>query len=110
MTPITVARSPRPWVRTDCHRSTSGARAWPRSAMPMPGRTRWLAIVAAVALAAGTSGCGLAGLLPSTDNSARLHRQAQAALARWAAAVAAGGGQSAFVPVGDLTAQVGGWG
>jgi hypothetical protein len=77
--------------------------------MPMPGRPRWLGIVAAVALAAGISGCGLAGLLPSTDNSAQLHQQAQAALARWAAAVAAGGGQSAFVPVGDLTAQVGDW-
>src|SRR5664280_654431 len=109
MTPITVARSPRLWARTDCHRSTSGARAWPRSAMPMPGRPRRLGIVGVVALAAGLSGCALAGLLPSKDDSARLHQQAQAALARWAAAVAAAGGQSAFVPVGDLTAQVGDW-
>jgi hypothetical protein len=69
----------------------------------MTGRLRRLVIVAAVALAAGTSGCGL---LP--NDSAKLHQQAQAALARWADAVAAGG-QSAFVPVGELTAQVGDW-
>ena len=72
----------------------------------MAGRLRRLGIVAAVALAAGTSGCGL---LPSRDDSARLHQQAQAALTRWADAVAAAGGQSAFVPVGDLTGQVGDW-
>ena len=66
---------------------------------------RRLGIAAAVALAAATSGCGL---LPSRDDSAKLHQQAQAALTRWADAVAAGG-QSAFVPVGELTAQVGDW-
>jgi hypothetical protein len=70
----------------------------------MAGRSRWLSIVAAVALAAGVSGCGL---LP--NDSARLHQQAQADLARWADAVAAAGNQSAFVPVGELTAQVGDW-
>ena len=75
----------------------------------MTGRLRRFGIVAAVALAAGLSGCALAGLLPSKDDSARLHQQAQAALTRWADAVAAAGGQSAFVPVGDLTAQVGDW-
>jgi hypothetical protein len=72
----------------------------------MTGRLRRFGIVAALALAAGTSGCGL---LPSRDDSARLHQQAQAALTRWADAVAAAGGQSAFVPVGELTAQVGDW-
>jgi hypothetical protein len=72
----------------------------------MTGRLRRFGIVAAVALAAGTSGCGL---LPSRDDSARLHQQAQAALTRWTDAVTAAGGQSAFVPVGELTAQVGDW-
>jgi hypothetical protein len=71
--------------------------------------TRWLrrfGIVAAVALVAGTSGCGL---VPSKDDSAKLHQQAQAALTRWADAVSAAGSQSAFVPVGELTGQVGDW-
>jgi hypothetical protein len=71
----------------------------------MAGRLRRLEIVAAVALAAGLSGC--AGLLP--NDSARLHDQAQAGLARWAAAIGAAGTEAAFVPVGDLTAQVGDW-
>jgi hypothetical protein len=70
----------------------------------MTGRLRRFGIVAALALAAGTSGCGL---LP--NNSAKLHQQAEAALTRWADAVAAAGSQSAFVPVGELTAQVGDW-
>jgi hypothetical protein len=72
----------------------------------MDRRLRRFGIVAAVALAAGTSGCGL---LPSRDDSARLHQQAQAALTRWTDAVAAVGGQSAFIPVGELTGQVGDW-
>jgi hypothetical protein len=72
----------------------------------MTGRLRRFGIVAALALAAGTSGCGL---LPSRDDSAKLHQQAQAALTRWTDAVAAAGGQSAFVPVGELTGQVGDW-
>ena len=67
----------------------------------MTGQLRRFAIVAAIALAAGTSGCGL---LPSRDDS-----EAQAALTRWADAVTAAGGQSAFVPVGELTGQVGDW-
>ena len=41
---------------------------------------RWLRIVAAVALAAGLSGCALL----SKDDSAKLHAQAQADLSRWA--------------------------
>jgi hypothetical protein len=73
----------------------------------MAGRLRRIGIVAVVALAAGTSGCALIGLLP--NDSARLHQQAQADLTRWADAVAAAGGQSAFVPVGELTGQVGDW-
>jgi hypothetical protein len=67
-----------------------------------------LGIVAAVVLAAGLFGCGG---LPSSGggDSARLHQQAQDALARWADAVAAAGGHPAFVPVGELTGQVGDW-
>jgi hypothetical protein len=71
----------------------------------MAGRLRRLGIVAVVALAAGLSGCALL----SKDNSPRLHQEAQADLARWSDAVTAAGGQSAVVPVGELTAQVGDW-
>lgn len=44
-----------------------------------------------------------------TVDSAKLREQAQAALARWDAAVAAAGGPSAFVQVGEPTGQVGDW-
>ena len=71
----------------------------------MSGRLRRLGIAAVVALAVGASGCALL----SKDDSAKLHQEAQADLARWADAVAAAGGQSAFVPVGELTGQVGDW-
>ena len=37
-------------------------------------------------------------------------KQAQADLARWSDAVAAAGGQTAFIPVGDLTSYTGDWG
>jgi hypothetical protein len=69
----------------------------------MAGRLRLCGIVAAVALAAGLSGC------VSGADPARLHEQAQAALARWADGVAAAGGQQGFVPVGEMTGQVGDW-
>jgi len=71
----------------------------------MGGRLRRLGIVAVVTLAVGASGCALL----SKDDSARLHQEVQADLARWAAAVAAAGSQTAFVPVGELTGQVGDW-
>ena len=71
----------------------------------MAGRLRRLGILAAAALVVGLSGCAL---LPAGD-SARLHEEAQADLARWADAVAAAGGGSGFVPVGELTGQVGDW-
>jgi hypothetical protein len=74
----------------------------------MAGPFRRLRIVVAVALAAGLSGCVGAGALPRSNDSERLHQQAQAALARWDAAVAAAG-HSAFVPTGELTSQVGDW-
>ena len=66
---------------------------------------RWarpFAIIAAVAVAAALSGCQGA-------QGPRLHQQAQAALARWADAVAGAGGQHGVVLVGELTGQVGDW-
>jgi hypothetical protein len=66
---------------------------------------RWarrFAIIAAVAVAAALSGCEGA-------QGPRLHQQAQAALARWADAVAGAGGQQGVVLVGELTGQVGDW-
>jgi hypothetical protein len=66
---------------------------------------RWarrFAIIAAVAGAAALSGCEGA-------QGPRLHQQAQAALARWADALAGAGGQQGVVLVGELTGQVGDW-
>lgn len=40
---------------------------------------------------------------------ARLHQQAEAALARWADAVKHAGGSDAFQPVGELYGQIGDW-
>ncbi len=39
----------------------------------------------------------------------RERQQAEQALSRWAAAVKAGGGEQGFVPVGELTGQIGDW-
>jgi hypothetical protein len=90
----------------------------------MTGWIRRMGIVASVALAAGLSGCVSGGPLSSTGGPApsaraaqpssnpandRLHQQARAALARWADAVAASGIQQGFVPVGELTGQIGDW-
>jgi hypothetical protein len=67
-------------------------------------------IVSVVLIAVFVSGCGQLGFLQSGDRgSAREYQQAQEALKRWAAAVAAAGGQQAFVPVGELTGQIGDW-
>lgn len=60
-------------------------------------------------MVASLSGCGFAGFGPAVDDSAKLHEQARAALARWTVAVNSAGGPSAFVPVGDRTLQVGDW-
>jgi len=70
---------------------------------------RWLHGAALAALTASLIGCGIAQFVPGVDDSAKLHQQAQAALARWAAAVTAAGGPTAFIPVGDRTVQVGDW-
>jgi hypothetical protein len=60
-------------------------------------------LVTAIAAAATLAGC--AG---NPDDTANLRQQAQAALTRWADAVAAAGGPPAVVPVGELT-KVGDW-
>jgi hypothetical protein len=72
------------------------------------GRSRGLGLVAVVGLVVAVSGCTSA---PSTAQVADLHRQAQEALARWDAAVAASSGGTGFVLVGESTLFVGSdWG
>jgi hypothetical protein len=66
-------------------------------------RTRLTLVLAASVIAATLAGCPGSG-----GDTAKLRQQAEAALARWADAVAAAGG-SAIVPVGELTRQVGDW-
>ena len=61
--------------------------------------------VALVVLVALVAACAIVGGDP---NAPRLRAQADAALARWADAVAASGG-AVFVPVGKLTGQIGDW-
>ena len=61
---------------------------------------------AALAVATVLTGCTL---LRGAHDTEREHRQADAALARWAAAVEAGGDGQSFVPVGELTGQIGDW-
>jgi hypothetical protein len=85
----------------------------------MAGRRGWCVIVSALALLVGISGCAVGGpgstgaaVSPGSSgdpDAARLHRQAQAALVRWADAVASASRQPGLVPVGELTGQVGDW-
>ncbi len=74
---------------------------------------RWMrrsAVVAVpVVLAAALSGCIWAQGSSRLAESEKLQQQAQAALTRWADAVAAAGGGGGIVLVGDLTGQVGVW-
>jgi len=75
----------------------------------MPERWQWRLIVAVV-LMAGVSGCVDVGRSPlAQPGSERERQQAQEALARWAAAVESAGGRQEFVPVGELTGQIGDW-
>jgi hypothetical protein len=68
-------------------------------------RWRRKEVLVAVALAVGLAGCS--GLPAGVSSD---FQQAQADLARWSDAVTAAGGQTAFVPVDDLTNVVGDWG
>jgi hypothetical protein len=61
-------------------------------------------LATAIALGACLSACGIV-----PDNQAALHEQAQADLDRWDRAVASAGGSATFVPVGQLTSQIGDW-
>ncbi|GGM25535.1 hypothetical protein ACFFX1_09695 [Dactylosporangium sucinum] len=58
-----------------------------------------------------TAGCGNAGGAggPGGDDPERLRQQAREHLARYDRAVQDAGGQQRFVPVGDLTGQLGNW-
>ena len=67
---------------------------------------RRFAVTAVVAVAATAV---LAGCVGSPDNVERLERQAHTALTRWSDAVAAAGGPSRVVLVGELTGQIGDW-
>jgi hypothetical protein len=62
------------------------------------------AIFGAIVVALAAAGCG-----ESAVDTAKLHLQAQAALSRWADAVAVAGGPSNVVLVGERTGQVGDW-
>ncbi|WP_319461997.1 hypothetical protein [Micromonospora sp. RTP1Z1] len=71
----------------------------------MGGRS-WLVLVAAVAV---LGGCGATGSGPGGDDLDRLRQQARDALTRYDKAVLDAGGAQGFVPVGELTGQLGDW-
>jgi hypothetical protein len=62
-----------------------------------------------VLIVAAVVGCGPFEFAGQANETARLHKQADAALARGAAAVEAGGGRQDFVPTEGMTGQVGDW-
>jgi len=69
-----------------------------------------LSVLVTVVLAVVLSGCGWTPGPPTRlSESDKLQQQAQAALTRWADAVAAARSDQGVVLVGDLTAQVGIW-
>jgi hypothetical protein len=63
----------------------------------------WIAAVAML------GGCGPGGSGPGGDDPGRLRQQARDALVRYDKAVLDAGGPQSFVPVGDLTGQLGDW-
>jgi hypothetical protein len=71
--------------------------------------TRALLLLILLVAASLLGGCERLGLLGPGQGAAREHQQAEAALERWAAAVEAAGGTQVFVPVGELTGQIGDW-
>jgi hypothetical protein len=66
-------------------------------------RRRWLLWITVV-VTLGGCGIGTAG-----ENLDRLHQQARDALARYDKAVQEAGGATSFVPVGEVTGQIGDW-
>ncbi|MEH0843130.1 hypothetical protein V6U81_12160 [Micromonospora sp. CPCC 205711] len=70
------------------------------------GGRRWLVWVAAVAV---LGGCGAIGSGPGGDDLDRLRQQAHDALTRYDKAVLDAGEAQSFVPVGELTGQLGDW-
>jgi hypothetical protein len=62
-----------------------------------------------VLIVAAVASCGPFEFAGRANETAPLHEQADAALARWAAAVAAAGGRQDFVPTEGMTGQVGDW-
>jgi hypothetical protein len=69
-------------------------------------RRRWMFAITVVAL---LGGCGSGGNGPGGEGLDRLREQARDALARYDTAVLNAGGRQGFVPVGNLTGQVGDW-
>jgi hypothetical protein len=69
-----------------------------------------LAYVVPLVLAALLSACTQVGQVsPATHGTDREHQQAKEALARWSAAVQASGSRHGFVPIEELTGQIGDW-
>jgi hypothetical protein len=73
-----------------------------------PGAFAAVAVTVVIGLAACGQQPGVGEAGPGPDGG-RLEQQAKQALERWDAAVAARGDKAAFVPVGELTDQVGSW-
>lgn len=67
-----------------------------------------LGLIVALGGCTHSSASGSASHGPDPDD-ARLHAEAQADLTSWAVAVAGTRGSPAFVPVGELTGQIGAW-
>jgi hypothetical protein len=72
-------------------------------------RHRRIGAVAMVLIVSAVAGCGPLEPAEQANDTGRLHEQADAALARWAAAVEAGGGKQDFVPTEGMTGQIGDW-
>jgi len=69
-------------------------------------RRPWMLWITALAV---LGGCGSGGNGPGGAGLDGLHQQARDALARYDKAVLDAGGSQTFVPVGDLTGQIGDW-
>lgn len=85
--------------RVKCDRAGSVMDRWARPC----------AVLTAGALTLLLSGCSWSPGGAGLSEAEKLDQQAQAALSRWAATVAAAGGHQGVVLVGDLTVQIGGW-